>query len=33
MAASSVSPIINEYEKKIPEMKRKVIEALAESSR
>jgi DNA-binding HxlR family transcriptional regulator len=33
MTASSVSPIINEYEKKIPEMRRKMIEALAEASR
>ena len=33
MTASSVSPIIEEYEEKIPEIRRKMIEALAEASR
>lgn len=30
---TSVSPIINEYEEKIPEIRRKMIEALADASR
>ena len=32
-AATSVSPVIEEYEEKIPEIRRKMIEALAEASR
>lgn len=33
MTTSSVSPVIAEYEEKIPEIRRKIIEALAEASR